>query len=104
MKRFFHVRVPLVFVDKFCIDQQNADRKIAAIHRLGGLLHHSRRLVILWTPQYFERLWCTFEIASWLKLGKPMSATVFCPLKKALACLTLLLYMNTVAIVHAICR
>lgn len=56
------------FVDKVCIDQINVEKKRSGILALAGFLCHSNRLVILWTPRYFTRLWCVFEVASWLHI------------------------------------
>jgi len=60
----------MVFVDKFCIDQLDKQRKAAAILGSGGFLRHTDRLILCWTPRYISRLWCSYEIASWLHLGR----------------------------------
>jgi len=76
------LRTRLVFVDKFCIDQQREDRKKAGIMALAGFLKRSNRFVICWTPRYFTRLWCTYEVASWLHLRRDMDSVMFLPLSK----------------------
>eukprot|EP00439_Symbiodinium_sp_Y106_P011074 s5161_g1.t1 len=41
----------------------------------------NKQLVVLWSPRYFARLWCTYEIATWLKNpGKP-KPVVFLPVQ-----------------------
>ncbi|CAE8667338.1 unnamed protein product [Polarella glacialis] len=47
-----------VFLDKLCIDQENEEQKERAI---------LDRLLILWSPSYFDRLWCTYELASGMR-------------------------------------
>eukprot|EP00928_Gymnodinium_smaydae_P005723 TRINITY_DN11966_c0_g1_i2.p1 TRINITY_DN11966_c0_g1~~TRINITY_DN11966_c0_g1_i2.p1 ORF type:complete len:477 (-),score=36.87 TRINITY_DN11966_c0_g1_i2:610-2040(-) len=69
-----------VFLDKYCIDQKNVQRKAKGILGLGAYLKASERLVICWTPRYFTRLWCVYEIASWLRLGKGLGNILVMPL------------------------
>jgi len=52
------------FLDKCCIHQTDPDLKMQGIQQLGGFLRSSRRLVILWQPEYLTRLWCAYELAA----------------------------------------
>lgn len=56
-------RKKLVFLDKLSINQSDEDEKDAGIRALGAFLAHTNRMVILWSPIYFRRLWCTYELA-----------------------------------------
>jgi len=67
LRQLFFGRSPVVFFDRMCINQQDASLKKQCIEGLPGFLHRSRRLVILWSPQTFSRLWCSFELAAFLK-------------------------------------
>lgn len=55
-----------IFLDKVCIDQQDAERKTRGIKSIGAILHRSRTLLVAWDRSYFTRLWCTFELAAFL--------------------------------------
>eukprot|EP00435_Cladocopium_sp_Y103_P059233 s1102_g21.t1 len=57
----------LFFVDKLCIEQKDAKAKTQGILSLAAYLKRSKTLLIMWSPQYFQRLWCTFELVSFLR-------------------------------------
>eukprot|EP00928_Gymnodinium_smaydae_P061435 TRINITY_DN45507_c0_g1_i1.p1 TRINITY_DN45507_c0_g1~~TRINITY_DN45507_c0_g1_i1.p1 ORF type:complete len:571 (-),score=41.17 TRINITY_DN45507_c0_g1_i1:267-1928(-) len=77
----------VVFLDKLCINQFDEEEKRLATLGLGGFLSRTSRLIILWTPAYFSRLWCVYEVATWLKLNKPPSSILFMPVEMVAICL-----------------
>jgi len=65
------IRSPVVvFMDKLCISQDNLELKAKGIQGLGAFLDCSKTLTILWSPQYFTRLWCVYELATYLREDK----------------------------------
>ncbi len=62
------VRGRACFLDKICIHQTDARLKKEAIDSLDIFLRFSRRLLVLWSPDYLSRLWCVYELATFVKL------------------------------------
>lgn len=59
-----------VFLDKLCICQTDVEKKRDGIASLAGFLKESKRIVIAYSTRYISRIWCTFELASWINLQK----------------------------------
>lgn len=68
-------RPHMVFFDKLCINQSSNDLKEAGILGLGAFVLQSRKMLVLWSEQYFTRLWCVFETMCFLnKLDREQKA------------------------------
>lgn len=57
------------FLDKGCIDQSDPTSIAKGVSSLGGILRHCSAFVVLWTDDYFTRLWCIFELACFMRFG-----------------------------------
>ena len=60
-----------LFLDKCCIDQSDEAKKLEGIRTLGAWMANSERVVVLFSPDYFDRLWCAYELAVFLRLKGP---------------------------------
>ena len=56
------------FVDKMCINQTDLRLKQHAIKSFDLFLRFSRRMVVLWSPTYLQRLWCVYELATFNRI------------------------------------
>eukprot|EP00927_Polykrikos_kofoidii_P028809 TRINITY_DN2503_c0_g1_i2.p1 TRINITY_DN2503_c0_g1~~TRINITY_DN2503_c0_g1_i2.p1 ORF type:complete len:608 (+),score=88.49 TRINITY_DN2503_c0_g1_i2:177-2000(+) len=63
-----YVRTPIetVWLDKFCIHQTRFDIKVLGVSCLPEVVASSDRMLILWSEDYFERLWCNAEVATFV--------------------------------------
>ena len=61
-----HGREPLVWIDKYCIDQEDIDSSLMC---LPVFLAACNKLVIFAGPTYLHRLWCVEELFVYLEMG-----------------------------------
>eukprot|EP00929_Paragymnodinium_shiwhaense_P043228 TRINITY_DN22264_c0_g1_i2.p1 TRINITY_DN22264_c0_g1~~TRINITY_DN22264_c0_g1_i2.p1 ORF type:complete len:673 (+),score=98.86 TRINITY_DN22264_c0_g1_i2:169-2187(+) len=92
-----------VFLDKLCIHQTDAAKKAEGILGLAGFLRASKRLVVLWSPRYFTRLWCSYELAAWSYLHSAQVRPVkFMPVSTASVILQFMVAVMVVCILGTI--
>ncbi|KAF4757408.1 hypothetical protein FOZ63_001551 [Perkinsus olseni] len=63
----YNHRNTIVFLDKCCIQQKDPTAKSYGISRLAEYLRASDKLLVLWSPDYLDRLWCVYELAVFLR-------------------------------------
>jgi hypothetical protein len=61
-----HAREPIVFIDRYCLDQNDIPRSLVC---LPVLVAGCRRCVVLRGPTLLARLWCLVEIFVFLAMG-----------------------------------
>jgi len=64
------------FFDRCCIHQRNGALKRDGILHLGQFLQFSKRVLVLWDPSYFDRMWCLFELATFAKIKASQQAGI----------------------------
>ena len=52
------------WLDKLCIHQTRTSWKLAGVKQLPKFCDKSEQLIILWSEEYFSRLWCCCELAT----------------------------------------
>ena len=63
------------WLDHLCIDQRTDAAKHQGILHLGDSLQRSRAMLVLFSPAYLERLWCTYELAEYCRLMEQEAAS-----------------------------
>ena len=90
---------PGLFLDKACINQSSAELKAEGIRNLGAFLKNSDSMLVFWSRDYFDRLWCVYELSLFIKL-KGTRDLVIMPLKHA----ALGLVLSAVCVVYGAFR
>lgn len=62
-----HAETYTYFLDKFCVHQGDLTLKQQGVRSFAAFVAASNNLLLLWSPQYFTRLWCTLELAALVK-------------------------------------
>lgn len=70
---------PHVFFDALCINQVDEKVKAEGVYSIAGFLKHSHNFLVLWSPPYFSRLWCVYEVAAF-RFFNPNSRIIFSPI------------------------
>ena len=79
IRRGLHPHAFSCILYAFCIQNTKYCKlKLVGIMGLSAFLRHTDRLVVLWSQRYFTRLWCLFEVASWIHLGKKCGPRNLC--------------------------
>ena len=79
----------ICFVDMFSIHQTDSKLRERGIYGIGGCLQRSKELRLLWSPPYFSRLWCMFELAAY-RFANPRGKITMAPIFVEFVVLTLL--------------
>eukprot|EP00928_Gymnodinium_smaydae_P015348 TRINITY_DN15669_c0_g1_i2.p1 TRINITY_DN15669_c0_g1~~TRINITY_DN15669_c0_g1_i2.p1 ORF type:complete len:587 (+),score=94.80 TRINITY_DN15669_c0_g1_i2:117-1763(+) len=69
----------VVFLDKVCIHQTDKELQRQGIASLGAFLNCSKRMVIVYSDLYLQRLWTVYELASFLALKPSADMVVLLP-------------------------
>jgi hypothetical protein len=74
-----------VFLDKCCIHQTDEDMKRRGVEHVGSFVKQSRSMFIPFDDDYFERLWCAYELAAFVRYKKSdvIHSLNFMPIKVA---------------------
>eukprot|EP00913_Durusdinium_trenchii_P034302 g32094.t1 len=80
IRRLFQ-RPLMVFFDMLCIAQHDEELKKKAISGIVNFLDASRQLTIFWSHRYFRRLWCTYEVSTFLRDPKKQKTILVMPVK-----------------------
>merc|ERR1711998_315694 len=79
IRQFMGFQPRMSFLDKVCIDQEDELRKSKGTASLGAFLSRSDNFVLMFSPEYFTRLWCCYEIAAFQKVRTEHQKIVFIP-------------------------
>mmetsp|Transcript_12595 Transcript_12595/g.28520 ORF Transcript_12595/g.28520 Transcript_12595/m.28520 type:complete len:503 (+) Transcript_12595:119-1627(+) len=79
-QHFFRGSRSKVFVDRLCIHQWDEELKALGVRSLGEVLMVSKNMVILWSDDYLDRLWCIFEMATFCSYNKGTNGLILLPL------------------------
>jgi len=60
---FFHTLRMLLFMDRYCIEQEDHALKLSEIRLIPQIINKSNNMLILLNDNYFTRLWRCYEMA-----------------------------------------
>eukprot|EP00439_Symbiodinium_sp_Y106_P070061 s19_g12.t1 len=91
----------LVFLDRLCIPQDDEEKKSECIRGLASYLDRAQTLTVLWSERYFGRLWCVFELATFLRYRSERRIQVL-PVEMSILTLLIGLSYSAFHLVHRV--
>ena len=88
----------MVFLDKSCIHQTDAERKMRGVSNLGVTCFFSWKLVVLDCDDYLERLWTVYELSSFVL--RPHCQYIFLPVKLPLTVCVMSMVIAVFLFIH----
>ena len=73
-----------MFLDKLCIAQHDVALKEQGILGLAAFLDIADELTVLWSPRTLQRLWCVYELSTFLRRPEKRKQVKIMPVKLAL--------------------
>ena len=81
-----------LFLDKFCVHQSNPNLTSAGILRLALFLRNSKELLCLFDDEFCSRMWCVWELATYLRMRKNPKVTFVCISQRCCEIIILIVY------------
>lgn len=82
----------VVFLDRLCIAQYDPELKQKGISALAGFLRNSSTLTVLWSPRWITRLWCVYELATYLSNPGKAKSIRFVPVTLGASFMSVVLF------------
>ncbi|CAK9033469.1 Uncharacterized protein SCF082_LOCUS20496 [Durusdinium trenchii] len=89
-----------VFFDMLCVNQHDEELKRKAISGLVSFLDSSKKLTIFWSKRYFSRLWCTYEISTFLRDPQMRRTILVMPVKLSVILVVFSIFEHMISFAH----
>ena len=74
---------PRFWIDQVCVHPSDAEVKSRTLQAIPAFVAQSHQMLVIWDDTYWQRLWCNYEVAIYVKASAP-EAIHFVPVWMAL--------------------
>ena len=67
------------WIDQVCVHPTNAEVKSQTLQAIPAFVAQSKQMLVIWDDTYWQRLWCNYEVAIWVKASSAPKAIRFVP-------------------------
>ena len=67
------------WIDEVCVHPTNAEVKSHMLQAIPAFVAQSKQMLVIWDDTYWQRLWCNYEVAIWVKASSAPQAIRFVP-------------------------